>query len=161
MAEGGTREEGMGEDSQEGTDKFLNGGGKRNATYTPRKERRKRSRDEEEPEIDNWGPPPPIKSRYKMWWWWVGLLAVGFVYLLVGWPYIIFMWQIWIPLCHKSIVLGIFAFLLCHVTLGLLMTSYMRTVFTDPGFVPLNYLEEHNREEVNICNKCDNGKPER
>lgn len=142
------------------------------ARFTPRRDRRKHWKDEyEEDETEEEegtmerkrrGASPFVpRSRFKMWWWWVGLLAVGFVYLLVGWPYAIFMWQIAVPLLLRNVFLGIFALLISHIALGLLLTSYMRTVLSDPGYVPLDYLQRHDGDNVNICNKCDNGKPER
>jgi len=59
----------------------------------------------------------------------------------------------------ENVFLGIFALLISHVALGLLMTAYMRTVLSDPGYVPLDYLQQNN--DVYLCKKCYNGKPER
>jgi len=107
------------------------------------------------------------KSRFKTCLWWVGLLPTGFVFGLVGYVYFILMSQVIVPLLQGSPLLGVLEFAVGHVVAGLLMVSYVRTIASEPGYVPVEFYLEHenvseaNRMVIKMCSKCQRPKPPR
>jgi hypothetical protein len=60
-----------------------------------------------------------------------------------GYVYFILMSQVIVPLLQSSLMLGVLEFVVGHVVAGLLMISYVRTIASEPGYVPIEfYLEQ-------------------
>lgn len=63
--------------------------------------------------------------------------------------------QVIVPLLQSSPLLGVLEFAVGHVVAGLLMVSYVRTIASEPGYVPVEFYLEHVRllcsERVSSC----------
>jgi hypothetical protein len=53
--------------------------------------------------------------------------------------------QVIVPLLQSSPLLGVLEFAVGHVVAGLLMVSYVRTIASEPGYVPVEFYLEHVR----------------
>jgi len=57
---------------------------------------------------------------------------------LPGYVYVIVMLEAVIPFLWSSPLLGVCQLLIAHATAGLLLVSYLRAIFSDPGYPPLS-----------------------
>jgi hypothetical protein len=53
--------------------------------------------------------------------------------------------QVIVPLLQSSPLLGVLEFVVGHAVAGLLMVSYVRTIASEPGYVPIEFYLEHVR----------------
>jgi hypothetical protein len=60
-----------------------------------------------------------------------------------GYVYFILMSQVIVPLLQSSPLLGVVEFVVGHTVAALLVISFIRTIASDPGFVPIEYYLEH------------------
>eukprot|EP01121_Diplochlamys_sp_Union-15-3_P009324 TRINITY_DN2541_c0_g1_i2.p1 TRINITY_DN2541_c0_g1~~TRINITY_DN2541_c0_g1_i2.p1 ORF type:complete len:295 (+),score=7.58 TRINITY_DN2541_c0_g1_i2:73-957(+) len=106
-------------------------------------------------------------SHICNWRWCLSSIMIYFVLLLVGWAYFVFtvfiLFGFYLDITPVlTIVLSIF----WHIFLLLQLTSYFKTIFVDPGFVPTNVNEVGTSEtkqngQTRYCEKCRNIKPDR
>ena len=71
-----------------------------------------------------------------------------------GYVYFILMSQVIVPLLQSSPLLGVLEFAVGHVVAGLLMVSYVRTIASEPGYVPVEFYLEHVRHCAVIVSSC-------
>jgi hypothetical protein len=72
-----------------------------------------------------------------------------------GYVYFILMSHVIVPLLQGSPLLGVVEFAMGHVVAGLLMVSYVRTIASEPGYVPVEFYLEHVRHcAVSVSSCC-------
>lgn len=62
---------------------------------------------------------------------------------MAGYMYAILLTQVFIPLLYDMPLLGALEFVIAHIMVGLLVTSFLRTIFSDPGYVPVEFYIQH------------------
>jgi len=99
-------------------------------------------------------------------------IATNFIVLivlgLVGWAEYVFVRYITVPMFTAIPALGLFYFIGWHIWVSLLLSSYIRAIFTDPGSVPLNpekynvdMYDKDSQGHPRWCNNCKSPKPDR
>lgn len=98
------------------------------------------------------------------------MLPVLFVLALVGWAYYVYMALLMLPQMQHKAVSVITSIIFMHIALILFMTSFLRTVFGNPGTIPASFpqgydggplLECKSEGSLRQCSKCQKTKPDR
>eukprot|EP00295_Goniomonas_pacifica_P018965 CAMPEP_0175852522 /NCGR_PEP_ID=MMETSP0107_2-20121207/26251_1 /TAXON_ID=195067 ORGANISM="Goniomonas pacifica, Strain CCMP1869" /NCGR_SAMPLE_ID=MMETSP0107_2 /ASSEMBLY_ACC=CAM_ASM_000203 /LENGTH=311 /DNA_ID=CAMNT_0017168049 /DNA_START=11 /DNA_END=947 /DNA_ORIENTATION=- len=114
-----------------------------------------------------WGLSKRIRVRHKHL---VGIPSICLFLLLVAWTYYMFMFIAVRGIADLSDDPGVpIAYMtLFHVLVALLLVSYARTIGTDPGAVPEDFVPQRDDEELGaarrtrrFCERCHCFKPER
>lgn len=77
---------------------------------------------------------------YKNKRWWLNFLIEFIVFALIGWSWYVYVILIGFDILEKEAVKASLFIVFYHLFIVLLLISMLRTTFTDPGSVPLHFM---------------------